>query len=148
MTQQKNPRGVDLEDLQVETSVAAKMLGVPTRTLVRMADRGRIPCERTPGEGKGAGHRRFRLSDVQELREKGAPEIDRANPSLTQEELDNTYSTAEVQEILNVGAHTLRRWEREGTITAHRPTVANKIRYDKATIEEIVWRRENGYKVE
>lgn len=41
---------------------AARLLGCSTRHVCDLADRGLLPCRRTPG-----GHRRFRRADVERL---------------------------------------------------------------------------------
>jgi predicted site-specific integrase-resolvase len=130
---------IDMDDLVVETSVAAEMIGVPARTLVRMVDRGRIKCVRTKSQGDkgGAGHRRFRVRDIKELRAKGAPEIDRANSGLTDEELAQTMTTAEVTKVLGVKYHTLRRWEADGIIESYPKTVHNRVRWIRSSVEAL-----------
>lgn len=140
--------GLNPGEVLLETAQAAEILGVPPRTLLRMVERGVIDCERTEGSENAAGHRRFKMSDVQALKRKGSPEIDRANTRLTQEQLDATVSSAEAQEILGVTFPTLWRWEHEGKIVAHRPTVANKLRFDRKTIEAIAAQRKAGDKDE
>lgn len=136
--------GLNVNEVHLETQQAADLLGVPARTLLRMADRGRISFERTEGGDNGLGHRRFKLADVQALKRKGAPEIDRANSRLTPEQLAASVNTTEAQEILGVTYQTLWRWEQEGRITAIRPTVKNRIRYDRKTIEAIAEARAAG----
>ena len=135
----KKKHDIDMDDLVVETSVAAEMIGVPARTLVRMVERGRIKCTRTKSQGDkgGAGHRRFRVRDIKELRAKGAPEIERANSGLTEDELDDTMTTAEATKALGVKYHTLRRWEQDGIIKAHPKTVHNRVRWDRQSVEEL-----------
>lgn len=133
--------GVSADEVWLETRQAAEILGVPERTLLRMADKGVIKCERTEGGKNGAGHRRFQMSEVRALKKKGSPEIERANSRLTAEQLATTVSTTEAQEILGVTYQTLWRWEQEGKIVAHRPTVANKLRFDRKTIEAIAEQR-------
>lgn len=143
MTDTQTP-GAEAGEVLLETAQAASILGLPTRTLVRMADKGAIPCERTGTAKKGYSRRRFRLADVEALKAKGSPEIARANPKISQRELENTVTSTEACEILGVSYHTLRRWEREGIIIARRPLVKNKVRYDRQTIEEIARRRDTA----
>ena len=139
----KKQEQIDMDDLVVETSVAAEMIGVPPRTLVRMVERGRIKCVRTKSQGDkgGAGHRRFRVRDIRELREKGAPEIERANSGLTDEELAGTMTTAEASKLLGVNYHTLRRWEADGQVEAWPRTVHNRVRWIRSSVEELAARR-------
>ena len=137
---------INMDDLMVETSVAAEMIGVPARTLVRMVERGRIKCTRTKSQGDkgGAGHRRFRVKDIRELRAKGAPEIERANPGLTEDELEDTLTTAEASKMLGVKYHTLRRWEQDGLIKSLPKTVHNRVRWDRASVEAMLASMEEG----
>lgn len=139
----KKKNDIDMDDLVVETSVAAEMIGVPARTLVRMVERGRIKCTRTKSQGDkgGAGHRRFRVRDIKELRAKGAPEIERANSGLTDDQLDNTMTTAEATKALGVKYHTLRRWEADGLIKSLPKTVHNRVRWDRESVEALVARQ-------
>jgi len=46
----------------VTVGEAAALLKVSTKTIQRMADSGKLPCEKTPG-----GQRRFRREDVEKL---------------------------------------------------------------------------------
>ena len=127
-----------MDDLMLETSVAAEMIGVPARTLIRMADNGKVPCTRTPGGPGGAGHRRFRTKDILALRESGAEEIDRANLAFTEEQIADSYSTPKTQEILGLSYNTVRKYELEGILESHRlPVPASPVRYTKESVRAL-----------
>ena len=128
---------VNMDDLMLETSVAAEMIGVPPRTLIRMADNNKVPCTRTPGGPGGMGHRRFRVKDIVKLRDSGAPEIERANTTISDDLLASTVTTAEARRILGVSYNTIRKFEEDGKIQAIRPPIRNKVRYDRASVEAL-----------
>ena len=54
------------EEVQLSTLQASRFLGLAPRTVIRWANSGRIPCVRT-----GAGHRRFRLGDLEAILQTG-----------------------------------------------------------------------------
>lgn len=67
------------EDLQVTTAQAARYLGLSTATVVRWANLGRIPHARS-----AAGHRRFRLGDLDKVLTTGG--ITNVDPALAPRE--------------------------------------------------------------
>lgn len=56
------------DEVLVTTGQAARFLEVSEASVIRLANRGLLPCVRT-----GAGHRRFRLGDLTQFHLTGSP---------------------------------------------------------------------------
>lgn len=128
-----------IENDLIDLSAAASIVGVSAQTLRRMEARGKISSRRTPGGGQGQGHRRYYIHDAIRLARSGAEELYRgkAELGLTTDELKGTIGADDAAKLLGVSRPTLRRWEREGKIIAHRGRMGKKVLYNRESIEAL-----------
>jgi excisionase family DNA binding protein len=106
----------------LRTKEVAELLGVSGKTVSRWAAEGKLPSTRTIG-----GHRRYRESDIRELREELLREVGE------QEGL----RAPEVAAIFNVSVHTVTRWANEGRLPSTQRKPGKHRRYPKAAIHEL-----------
>lgn len=116
---------------ELNSKAAAQHLGVHSRTILRMIQRGVLtPCR--SGE-RNAGHY-FDKADLDRLIEEGFDEQKRVrNRDLVDPE--TMISTVDAIKDLDVTRQTLWRWEQEGAISGFRS--GNRVYYDRRTIEAL-----------
>jgi excisionase family DNA binding protein len=119
----------------IELSAAASIIGVSAQTLRRMEDRGKISARRTSG-----GHRRYLTHDALRLQKTRPIEIYRgqAPKGVTSNALSKLISADDAAKQLGISRPTLRRWEREGKLVAHRNKMGKKVLFDKESIDALV----------
>lgn len=119
----------------IELSAAASIIGVSAQTLRRMEDRGKISARRTNG-----GHRRYLTHDALRLQKTRPIEIYRgqAPKGMSAKSLEKLITADDAAKQLGISRPTLRRWEREGKLVAHRNKMGKKVLFDKESIEALV----------
>lgn len=135
-------KALDLSEIPnnlIDLSAAASILGVSSQTLRRMEERGKVSARRTSGGDKQGGHRRFYTHDILRLAEENPEEVQRRTgaETFTPEEVGNLVPADEAARLLGVSRPTLRRWEREGKLVAHRQRLGKKVVYNRETIEKL-----------
>lgn len=133
-----------IPDAKIPLFTAAEIVGVPTRTLERMEERGKITSRRLitvsgrPGERRYSLHDALRLlwSDPEERHEKVLRSTD-INP----DELGKVITAAEAAQLLGIARGTLHKWEAAGRLSPKGFKLDRQTVYDRAEVEAILEKR-------